>query len=159
MSKGIESLINVQELLNRLAQQERFIDEQMKLLEGDQEVIDKLSRAHQERDKRDNRIERFWEKAIQTAEELAERYQRLAEMYRETRGQLLAGTLSRQERAGELYPEALKIYRQELPRAANKKEARERTQDRMVKKYPEYRKEGRIWKDSYFRQVIAKLMK
>jgi len=159
MTDGIEGLFDVGELLNRLAKQKTLIEEQAKLLDGYLEAVEKLIRAHDEREASDKRVDALWEEMIEMTSDLAEHNRRVAEKYRVARDKQSAGGRSRHERAGELYPEALKIYRQELPRAANKKEARERTQDRMVKKYPEYRKEGRIWKDSYFRQVIAKLMK
>jgi hypothetical protein len=156
MTDGIEGLLDVQELLNRLAKQETLIEEQAKLLDGYEEATEKLIRAHSDKDasdrKSDKKIDALWEEAIEMTGELVKKYC-------EVRDKQLAGTRAGQERAKKLYPEALKIYRQELPRAASKKEARERTQAKLVKMYSDYRKDGRIWKDSYFRQLIEKLMK
>ena len=46
MTDGIEGLFDVGELLNRLAEQKTLIEEQAKLLDGYQEVVEKLIRAH-----------------------------------------------------------------------------------------------------------------
>ena len=156
MTDGIEGLFDVEELLNRLAKQKILIEEQAKLLDMFGEVTEKLIRAHSEGDasirKSGKKLDALREEAIEMAGELVKKYC-------EVRDKQLAGTRARHRRAEKLYPEALKIYREELPRAANKKEARERTQAKLVKRHSEYRKDGRIWKDSYFRQLIEKLMK
>ena len=85
MTDGIAGLIDVEELLNRLAKQETLIEEQAKLLEGYKEATEKLIRAHNERDASDKRVDTLWEQMIEATDDLAEHHRRVAEKYRVVR--------------------------------------------------------------------------
>ena len=79
MTDGIEGLFDVGELLNRLAKQKTLIEEQAKLLDGYQEVVEKLIRAHDEREASDKRVDALWEEMIEMTSDLAEHNRRVGQ--------------------------------------------------------------------------------
>ena len=157
MSKGIKSLTDVRGLLDRIADQDRIIEELMELGRTSIEANDRLIKSFEVFAASDKRSEQLSEEALELAEEVADQYQRVVEKYLHRRRKSRAGADEQHKRAELLKQNFWKFYLQERPCCATKKEARRRAHERLIKKYPQYKKNGRIWADSYLPQVIREL--
>jgi hypothetical protein len=174
MTKGISSLADVATLLARFAELERVIADPARIIEDKDRIIreilevavklgdlnhDLIQRAKITANS-DKRQDALFDESVEIGQELLNKLWQNERKYLGTRGKLLAGRKAQDKRTKDLHSDLLKFYRTERPRCNTNKQARQKAHDRLVKKYPEFTKNGRIWSsDKYMADLIRSLRK